>query len=97
MRVIQLRSFAAKYYPTVEKTVKKSGVPLFPEAEVMQSFNSRMIDPTKTQHKSIDDIRRDRARRLTQRVLRHQRHLQEIGREVKGIKRIAAKHVKRHR
>jgi hypothetical protein len=34
---------------------------------------------------------------LTQRVLTDQRHLEKIGREVKGIKRIASKHAKRHR
>jgi len=56
-----------------------------------------MASPNKTQGKTVDDILHDRARRLTRRVLTDQRHLEEIGREVKGIKRIFRKHVKRHR
>ena len=69
----------------------------FPDAEVTQNLTREMTNPTKTQRKSIDDILRDRASRLTQRVLTDQRHLEKIGREVKGIKRIASKHAKRHR
>jgi hypothetical protein len=57
----------------------------------------RMAKPNKTQRKGVDDILRDRARGLTQRVLKDQRHLEEIGREVKAIKMIARKHAKRHR
>jgi hypothetical protein len=56
-----------------------------------------MAKRNKTQRKGVDDILRDRARGLTQRVLKDQRHLEEIGREVKAIKMIARKHAKRHR
>jgi len=56
-----------------------------------------MAKPNKTQRKGVDDILRDRARGSTQRVLKDQRHLEEIGREVQAIKMIARKHAKRHR
>jgi hypothetical protein len=45
-----------------------------------------MAKPNKTQRKGVDDILRDRARGSTQRVLKDQRHLEEIGREVQAIK-----------
>jgi hypothetical protein len=70
---------------------------LFSNAEIMQNLTREMTSPNKPERKSLDDILRDRARRLTQRVPTDQRHLKEIGREVKGIKRIASKHAKRHR
>ena len=60
-------------------------------------LGSQMPNSNKTQRKGIDDTLRDRARRLTQRVEKDQRHLDEIGREVKAIKMIARKHAKRHR
>jgi len=69
---------------TVEKTVKDR-VFLFPDAEIMQNLAREMTSPNKTERKSFDDIVRDRARRLTQRVLTDQRHLEKIGREVNGI------------
>jgi len=56
-----------------------------------------MPNPNKTHRKSFDDILRDRARHLTRRGVTDQRYLEAIGREVKGIKRIVQKHVKRHR
>jgi len=56
-----------------------------------------MAKPNKTQRKGVDDILRDRARGSTQRVLKDQRHVEEIGREVQAIKMIARKHAKRHR
>jgi len=70
---------------------------LFSDPEIMQNLTREMTSPNKTERKSLDDILSGRGRRFTQRVLTNQRHLQEIGREVKGIKRIAAKHAKRHR
>ena len=63
----------------------------------MQNLTREMTSPNKPERKSLDDILRDRVRRLAQRVPTDQRHLKEIGREVKGIKRIASKHAKRHR
>jgi|SRR5262245_55444521 len=70
---------------------------LFSDAEIMQNLTSEMTSPNKTERKSLDDILRNQARRLTQRVLTDQHHLEEIGREVKAIKRIVRKHAKRHR
>jgi hypothetical protein len=60
-------------------------------------LDSRMTNPNKSVGKNIDDILRDRARRLTRRVITDQHHLKQIEWEVKGIKRIVRKHVKRHR
>jgi DNA topoisomerase VI subunit B len=54
-----------------------------------------MTNPNKTRAEKVDDILRDRARRLTQRVVKDQRHLEEIGREIKAIKMIARKHCNR--
>ena len=73
-----------------------SGIPLFQRGNHAK-FDLLMTSPNKTQDKSVDDILQDRAHGLTQRVLKDQRHLEAIGREVKGIKRIVRKHVKRHR
>jgi len=56
-----------------------------------------MTNPNKTRAEKVADILRDRARRLTQRVVKDQRHLEEIGREIKAIKMMARKHAKRHR
>jgi len=56
-----------------------------------------MASPNQTRDKSVDETLRERASRLTQRVLKDQRHLKQIGQEVKAIKRIALKHAKRHR
>jgi len=56
-----------------------------------------MAKPNKSERKGVAEILRDRARDLTQRVLKDQRHLEQIGREVKAIKMIARKHAKRHR
>jgi hypothetical protein len=92
----QLRGFAAKNCQTVEATVKKSGFSFFLTGNHAK-FDFLMTSPDKTQGKSLDDILRDRARHLTKRVPTDQRYLEKIGREVKGIKRIASKHAKRHR
>jgi hypothetical protein len=58
---------------------------------------SRMPNANETQRENVDDVLRKRERRSTQRVLTDQRHLEKIGREVKGIKRTVRKHAKRHR
>ena len=72
------------------------GIPLFRRGNHAK-LTREMTSPNKTERKSLDDILRDQARRLTQRVLTDQRHLEEIGRKVKAIKMIVRKHAKRHR
>jgi len=58
---------------------------LFSRREIMQNLIREMASPNKTERKSLNDILRDRARPLTQRVA-DQRHLEEIARKVKGIR-----------
>jgi len=94
-RCAELHGFAAEISQTVEWTVKN--LVFFFLTGNHAKLELLMTSPNKTQGKSVDYTLRDQARRLTQRVLKDQRHLEEIGREVKGIKRIVRKHAKRHR